>query len=117
MGYGPKTGRGFGYCAGYPSPGFTRGVPRGGMGFGRGRGRGFGRGFRWRRFYGDPYYLPLPYYDDPYADPYYPTYAEPVPPEQRKEAEKTYLEQMAKNIEAELKAIRERLQQLNKESE
>ncbi|MCD6575698.1 MAG: DUF5320 domain-containing protein [Nanoarchaeota archaeon] len=39
-GRGPMTGRGLGYCAGYNSPGFTRGVPMG---------RGFGRGFRWRR--------------------------------------------------------------------
>jgi hypothetical protein len=39
-GFGPLTGRGFGYC----SPrGFARGF--GGRGFGRGYGRGFGRGF------------------------------------------------------------------------
>lgn len=37
-GAGPMTGRGLGYCAGYQSPGFTKGAPRGGGGFGRGRG-------------------------------------------------------------------------------
>lgn len=45
-GWGSMTGRGLGYCAGYNSPGFTKGTPRGGGGFGRGFGRGSGRGFR-----------------------------------------------------------------------
>jgi len=45
-GMGQMTGRGLGYCAGYDSPGYTKGVPRGGGGFGAGRGRGLGRGFR-----------------------------------------------------------------------
>lgn len=40
-GLGPMTGRGLGYCAGYDSPGFTKG---GGRGLARGRGRGIGRG-------------------------------------------------------------------------
>ena len=54
LGQGPRTGRGLGYCAGYDSPGYTRGTPAGrgyGLGrgwFGRGRGFGFGRGFGWR---------------------------------------------------------------------
>jgi len=46
---GPMTGRGLGYCNGYDSPGFTKGLPRGGQGggfgFGRGNGRAFGRNF------------------------------------------------------------------------
>jgi hypothetical protein len=37
------TGRSLGYCAGYESPGFTRG-----FGGGRGQGRGFGGGGRGR---------------------------------------------------------------------
>ena len=51
-GLGPMTGRGAGYCAGYPVPGYMNPIPgRGwyGMGFGRGRGwfgRGGGRGWR-----------------------------------------------------------------------
>lgn len=49
-GQGPGTGRAFGYCYGFDSPGYTKGPGRGmgmGYGFGRGmgRGRGFGRGF------------------------------------------------------------------------
>lgn len=43
MGQGPMTGRSLGYCAGYESPGFTRG-----FGGGRGQGRGFGGGGRGR---------------------------------------------------------------------
>ena len=39
-GRGSKTGRGMGYCSGYSTPGFTKGLPRGGGGYGRGRGRG-----------------------------------------------------------------------------
>ncbi len=52
-GWGPRTGRALGYCSGYNSPGYTRGVPRGGRGFGRGagfgRGSGRGRGFGFGR--------------------------------------------------------------------
>ncbi len=43
MGMGPMTGRGAGYCAGYPNPGFANGP---GRGFGFGGGRGWGRGRR-----------------------------------------------------------------------
>lgn len=43
-GYGPRTGRGLGYCTGYDSPGFTKPGP----GMGRGFARGFGRGMRKR---------------------------------------------------------------------
>ena len=41
-GGGPKTGRGFGYCADNDQPGFATGQP------GRGYGRGFGFGRRGR---------------------------------------------------------------------
>jgi len=59
-GFGPMTGRGFGYCAGYSAPGYANPIPgRGwfGRGFGRGRGwfgRGFGRGWR-NQFHGAGY--------------------------------------------------------------
>jgi len=100
LGLGPRTGRALGYCAGYGSPGYTKGIPRGGAGFGygRGRGRGFwgrGRGF-WRRGY-----YPEPYYRDIYPTP--------------SREEKTYLENMVEGLEAELKAVKERLQELSKE--
>jgi hypothetical protein len=43
-GEGPKTGKQFGYCAGYPEPGYIIPGRRGGSGRGMGLGRGFGRG-------------------------------------------------------------------------
>ncbi|OGC41855.1 hypothetical protein A2Y85_03345 [candidate division WOR-3 bacterium RBG_13_43_14] len=52
LGYGPMTGRGAGYCAGFAAPGYVNPMPgRGWFGFGRGRGgggfhRGGGRGWR-----------------------------------------------------------------------
>jgi len=109
MGRGPMSGRALGYCAGYDSPGFTKGVPRGrgfgfGRGFGRGLGRGLGRGrgFWWRGSY--PYYEPEPYYGE--------TYQNPSP-----EEEKNRLENLVKGLEEELKAVRERIQELSKGKE
>ncbi len=67
-GLGPMTGRGFGYCAGYPHPGFVVPFPRGGRWFWWGRGFwGRGRGWRWfwRFFYWLPFYryrYPMYYY-------------------------------------------------------
>ena len=119
MGRGPMTGRRAGYCAGYDMPGYMNSsVPRMGMGwgrgFGRGRGRGgrgFGRGRGWggREYYPDPeplygpspYYGPAPYFGDPYQ--------EPAP-----EEEKTYLENVVKGLEEELKAVKDRLKGLAK---
>lgn len=49
MGQGPMIGRGLGYCAGYDSPGFTRGFG-GGSGFGGGMRRN--RGMRFRHGFG-----------------------------------------------------------------
>lgn len=54
MGQGPRTGKSFGLCSGYDTPGFTKGFGGQGRGLGfgqnRGRGRGFGRGYRFRNF-------------------------------------------------------------------
>ena len=44
MGQGPTTGRALGFCAGYDSPGYTKGV-----GMNKDRGFGFGRGMRFGR--------------------------------------------------------------------
>jgi hypothetical protein len=53
LGFGPRTGRAMGYCAGFPRPGSMNSVPgQGWFGFGRGRGRGwFGGGRGWRHRY------------------------------------------------------------------
>ena len=96
-GRGPMTGRSVGYCTGYPEPGYAS--PGYGRGLGRGLGRGFGRGFWgrgrgfWRRDYS-----PEPYHTQ----------------EPTKEEEKTYLEKMVKGLEEEIKAIRERIQEITK---
>ena len=57
MGFGPMSGRGLGYCAGYGVPGYMN-RPRGfGMGMGRGYGYGLGYG---REFLPPHYYNPQP---------------------------------------------------------
>jgi hypothetical protein len=46
-GLGSRTGRAFGYCSGFDTPGYQKGAGGGygrGMGGGRGMGRGMGRG-------------------------------------------------------------------------
>jgi len=109
MGFGPMTGRGMGYCAGFDKPGFVNPGPGFGRGFGFGRGRGFGR-----RFWG-------------FARPAYP--ADPVAPartvpvqygpapaqyEYVKEDEIADLKADKEMIEREMKAINERLKELEK---
>ena len=97
-GQGPRTGRALGYCSGsntpgYANPGFGRGL---GRGWGRGLGRGFwgrGRGYWFRGNYPEPYYPPAP----------------------DKEEERTYLENTIKDLEEEIKIVKDRLQELSKE--
>jgi hypothetical protein len=112
------TGRGAGYCAGYPYPGFANPYVPGwgrGRGFGRGRGRGFGRGFGWGRGRGRGYYpYPRPNFS-PAPDfgraPYYGApYKEPTP-----EDEKAYLEEIVKSMEKELAEAKKRIEELSKE--
>jgi len=97
MGRGPMSGRGLGLCSGSPTPGYA--TPGYGQGFGRGWGRGFGRGFwgrgrgfRWRE----------------YRNPdYWPRYSEY--PAISKDAEKSYLEEVLKNLELEIEDIKKRI--------
>lgn len=94
LGLGPMTGRGAGFCAGNPNPGYA--YSRFGRRFGRGR--GFGHGFwgRGRRFwYGE-------FNDIPYVQP-------------TKQEQKNYLEELLKNLEEELKIVKQRIQDLSKE--
>ena len=82
-GIGPMTGRGAGFCAGYPVPGYANTIPGrgfGGVGFGRGGGRGHRNWFYatgltgWQRSaYGFPYAnagMPFGAYSEPYPMPY-----------------------------------------------
>ena len=105
-GLGPMTGRRAGYCAGYDVPGYANdrvppmGMGRGlGRGGGRGRGRGGGRG----RGRGTPYPYPGPYYEPL-----------PVQPPVASQDEVTYLEGAAERLEADLKAIKDRIKELKK---
>ena len=83
-GMGPMTGRGAGYCAGYPAPGYMNPLPgrglglgfRGGWGRGAGFGRGLGLGFRGGRGWGAGYGGAYPAYAPPN------TYSQPPTPAQ-----------------------------------
>lgn len=119
-GMGPRTGRGFGFCSGYPSPGYMNPGP--GPGFGRGYGRGFGPGrgygrgmgmgrgcwFRHPGFWGFRGY-PVP---PPFAYGY-PQESGSIPPANEEQA----LADEAAFLEAELGRIRERLEELEKARE
>ena len=91
VGFGPRTGRGMGYCSGYPAPGYAN------AGFGFGRGFGGGRGGRrgWIATY--PYGAPAPY-------------VPPAAPSLEEEA--AYLEEAARNLEEELNSIKARIESL-----
>ena len=102
LGLGPRTGRRAGFCSGYDVPGYANpvvGYGRG-FGFGRGWGRGFGRGrgFWWREYY--PNSVPYPRY----------TY-----PRESRDDEKTYLENLVKDLEEDLRRAKERLQEILKD--
>ncbi|MBN2150241.1 MAG: DUF5320 domain-containing protein [Candidatus Lokiarchaeota archaeon] len=122
-GFGPLTGRGLGFCAGYNTPGYIQPGPgfggrfwgRGGgfgRGFGGGFGRGYGRGFG--RGYGGYWGVPL-------APPAgYPAAGVPVTPAQEVEmlrAQKQYLEQEQAGVKEDLDALEKRIQELEKRKE
>ncbi|NLK07938.1 MAG: DUF5320 domain-containing protein [Firmicutes bacterium] len=99
-GQGPMTGRGAGYCAGFPTPGYMN---PGGRRFGFRRGFGFGRGFGPGRGYGGGY--------APWGAPD-PAWAEPA-----HESEAAMLKDMADSLELQLKQIKKRLSALEDENE
>jgi hypothetical protein len=122
-GFGPMSGRGAGYCAGYPVPGYANPFPRG---F-RGRGRGFrffgrGRGFygRGRRFFAAPYWESMPYWA---GAPYWARGAYPFEPapdyydDYNPDDEAKALSREAELLKKELKAIEERLSELEEKKE
>ncbi len=106
-GMGPRTGRGLGYCSGYSSPGYTRRFGMGmGRGFGRGRGggRGFGRGWR-----GGGDYTPRYNYDPLIGAPYPNTYMENTV-----EDERAYLSEVIVDLETQIKTIKNRIMEIEK---
>jgi hypothetical protein len=114
---GPMTGRGLGYCAGYDTPGYTRGPGFGrgfglgwgpGRGWGRGRGGGYWRGIGYRSAYYDPIrVIPSPYVTQPI-----------LTKENRLEMlkqEKDYLETEMSNIKSAVDDLSKRMEELEKE--
>ena len=100
LGRGSMTGRGFGFCAGFPQPGYERGI-----GFGRRFGRRYWRSGR--RFWNDPYYPSIEYRDMPgYHN---------VNPYVSDKDEKTFLENMIKNLESRIKDLQNRIHELSQE--
>jgi len=90
MGQGPRTGRGRGYCSGFPYPGYMN--PFGG-------GRGFGRGYsRGRGWFGRGVF--------PFYGPAYPS----EPPTAKKEKE--MLGEELKFLKEEMEAIEKRIKEL-----
>ncbi|MHA1776419.1 MAG: hypothetical protein DRO88_05800 [Promethearchaeia archaeon] len=106
-GLGPRTGRGLGYCNGYPYPGYANPVGGPPLFLGRGRGGGWGRGGGRRGFgRGALYWGAVPGVSYPYAAP-------ALNPEDQK---KTY-EAYVNNLETELENAKKYLAELNKASE
>ena len=113
-GMGPMTGRGAGFCAGYPMPGYMN--PVGGRGFGGfGRGRGGGRGRRnqfyatgltgWQRAgMGYPAYGSVAPNTTPYGVPFAPAMT--------KEQELDGLKSQAEYLEDALEGIKKRVEEL-----
>jgi len=106
MGQGPMTGRGAGYCAGYPVPGYANSWGgRMGMAWGRGRGggRGYGRGgygpgARWMGTPAYPAYAPMQY---PYPAPDPQTQAAGL------QSQAEQLRDMLEQIEEQIRALKE----------
>ncbi|MHA1794180.1 MAG: DUF5320 domain-containing protein [Promethearchaeota archaeon] len=116
MGYGPMTGRGLGYCAGYSTPGYTKGGF--GMGLGRGYRRGFGAGYGYGRGYRHRYYWQAGVVP---AVPYVPTVVPGVAPSvpvnnvEFLKAQKNALEAQIKDIQASLESLNKRINELERE--
>ncbi|MBN2381810.1 DUF5320 domain-containing protein [bacterium] len=107
-GMGPLTGRGMGYCAGYPVPGYANVAGRGGFGARGGRGGfggygGGGRGFR-NRFYATGIPGWMAYGASPWA---------PTAPVYNPASEYEHLSQQAEMLQKTLSDIQSRLDELN----
>jgi len=108
MGQGPMTGRALGFCAGYDSPGYTRGFGRGmGRGFGFGRGWGRGHGYHGGWGFGRGRYHELPYNAGYYPAPWQETLS--------KEDEIKMLKSEAQALKRSQNEIEKRLKDLENE--
>ncbi len=113
FGAGPLTGRGMGFCAGYPVPGYMN--PGFGRVFGGGFGRGFGRGYGFRYQYyatGLPGWARAQGYQ-PY--PYYPS--APYPTGYSAKDELELLRNQSKDLKTTLDEISKRINELESDAE
>ena len=106
QGWGPRTGRGLGYCAGFSDPGYTK-SPRMGMG----RGYGSGRGWRGGGRGGGRGYYPSIYPDFPDVIPPNPIQLRYI----NSEDESKHLEQILTTLKGEIEVIEKRLQKITEE--
>ncbi|WP_457557071.1 DUF5320 domain-containing protein [Candidatus Harpocratesius sp.] len=111
-GLGPRTGRGLGFCNGYPQPGYANPVgysPYSQRGFGRGG--GYGRGGGWGRSggYGRGYRHWAPIYD--VYPPIYPPTS--ISPEDQKKTYELYIQ----NLEKQLNDAKKHLENFEKDNE
>jgi len=112
-GRGARTGRAMGLCAGYPdsgcmSPGGYGGRRFFGRGYGRGMGRGYARGFGRGHMAGYGPWAGI----DPAAAVEPQVWSAPS-----RSDEMAYLEEMRASLEAEMDAIKKRLQELSETTE
>lgn len=136
LGFGPRTGRAGGYCAGFPVPGYMNPQP-GFKGAGFGRGRGWGRGLGWGRMHGAPgrggripFYHPgwaVPTHQPGAAYPYpvfqgvppygaqYTAYDPEYTAQASTEQEVAFLKEDAALLKEELQAIQGRLEELGRQ--
>ena len=106
-GLGSRTGRGLGFCAGYSTPGYTKGPGMGrGIGYRRGRGWGRGRWFSGRQFSPEPYYQPPNFIPDPAIG------ASPWATTLKPEEEIKYLEDALSGMKKEIETIEKRIDEL-----
>lgn len=113
MGMGPMTGRGMGYCAGFPTPGYMNpGFGGGWFGFGRGRGGG-GRGRR-NCYYatGLPGWARAGYGMPAYGGYGMPAYGMYPPPQPNPEEESAMLKDQAEFLKQQLDDIQNRINDL-----
>jgi hypothetical protein len=112
-GFGPMSGRGAGFCAGYPVAGFMN--PAWGRGWGRGFGGG-GGGWRHRRWY---YATGVPGWQRPWvAEPNSaPPFPAPFAPAISREQELEALKNQAKYFEQAMEELRGRIRELESSAE
>ena len=113
LGLGPMTGRGAGYCAGYPVPGYLNPIPgRGWFGWGRGW---FGRGRGWRHWY---WATGLPGWARAWIGyPAFEAWPYPYPASITPKEELASLQDQAEILRRKLEEVNRRIETLEKESQ